>query len=66
MTPYITEWPEKSWHNQYGGVRYNLEQTIWRLFHVLVQFFFNTSEMEQDYYHQKKNVRVMTQELGFL
>ena len=46
-------------------MRYNLEQTVWRLFHVLAQFLFTTSEAEQDYSHQKVNVRIMSQELGF-
>ena len=34
-------------------------QNICRLFHVLAQFLFYTSEMELDYYHQKVNVRVI-------
>ena len=33
----------------------------WRLFHFLVQFFFTTSETEPGYYHQKVNVRVVSQ-----
>ena len=37
---------------------YNLGQNIWRLFHLLVQFFFTASETEPDYYHQKVSVRV--------
>ena len=31
-----------------------------RLFHILVQFLFNTSETELNYYHQKVNVRVLS------
>ena len=30
-----------------------LEKNIWRLFQVLAQFLFTTSEIELDYYHQK-------------
>ena len=37
-------------------IAYNLEQNICRLFHVLAQFLFATSETEPDYYHQKENV----------
>ena len=36
------------------------EQNIWRLFHVLAELLFTTSETEQDYYHQKVNVGVAT------
>ena len=39
---------------------YNLEQNIYRLFHVLAQFLFTTSETEIDYYHQKVDVRVIS------
>ena len=39
-------------------LRYNLGQNIWRLFHVLAQFLFITSETELDYYDQKVIVRV--------
>ena len=31
----------------------NLEQNIWKLFHVLAQFLFTRREIELDYYHQK-------------
>ena len=34
---------------------------ICRLFHVLAQILFITSEMELDYYHQKVNVSVISQ-----
>ena len=37
--------------------RYNLEQSIYRLFHALAQFLFTTSDTELDYYHQKKNIQ---------
>ena len=37
---------------------YNLGQNIWRVFHVLLQFLFTTSETELEYYHQKVSVRV--------
>ena len=37
---------------------YKLGQNICRLFHVLVQFPFNISEMELVYYSQKVIVRV--------
>ena len=37
---------------------YNLGQNIWRLFDVLAQFLFTTSETELDYYHQKVSSRV--------
>ena len=40
---------------------YNLGQNICRLFYFSVQFLFTTSEAEQDYYHQKFNVRVAEQ-----
>ena len=45
------------------GVNYtcNLGQNIWRLFHILAKFVFTTSETELDYYHQKVNVRVVSQ-----
>ena len=36
----------------------NLGENIQRLFHFFAQFFFITSAMELDYYHQKVNVRV--------
>ena len=36
----------------------NLGQNICRLFHVLAQFLFTTSETELDYYHQRVNVWV--------
>ena len=36
----------------------NLGQNICLLFHVLAQFLFTISETEQNYYHQKVNVRV--------
>ena len=39
----------------------NLRQKVRRLFHVLSQFLFTTSEMELDYYHQKVNVRDASQ-----
>ena len=37
---------------------YNLGQNICRLFHVLAQFLFTSSQTELDYYHWKVNVRV--------
>ena len=37
---------------------YNLGQNICRLFQFLEQFFFTTSEMDLDYYHQKVSVQV--------
>ena len=37
---------------------YNLGQNICRLFHFLAQFFFTTSEMELNYYHQKVSAGV--------
>ena len=37
---------------------YNVRQNICRLFRVLSQFFFTTSETELDYYHQRVSVRV--------
>ena len=40
---------------------YNFGQSICRLFHVLVQFFFTTSETELDYYHQKVTERIASQ-----
>ena len=39
-------------------VSYNQGQNICRLFNVLVQFPFTTSELKLDYYHQEVNVRV--------
>ena len=39
----------------------NLEQNICRLFHVLTQLLFSTSETELDYYHQKMKLRVASQ-----
>ena len=36
----------------------NLGQKICRLFHVLAQYPFTTSETELDFYHQKVNIRV--------
>ena len=33
--------------------RFNLEQNIARLFHVLAHFLFTIKEMKQDCYHQK-------------
>ena len=33
-------------------------KNTWRLFHVLTQFLFTTSETKLDYYHQKVSVRV--------
>ena len=35
-----------------------VEQNTFRLFHLLAQFPFATSETELEYYHQKVNVRV--------
>ena len=43
----LTTWPT-----------YNIEQNIWRLFHILAQFFFTSSETELDYYHQKVIVKL--------
>ena len=37
---------------------YNLAQNICRLFHVLVQFPFTTSESELDYCPKKLNLRI--------
>ena len=37
---------------------YNLGQIVCRIFQVLSEFLVTTSEMEVDYYHQKKNVRI--------
>ena len=34
------------------------EKTICRPFHILAQLPFTTSEMELDYYHQKRNIWV--------
>ena len=33
-------------------------KNTWRLFHILTQFLFTTSETKLDYYHQKVSVRV--------
>ena len=41
-----------------SGYFCNLGQKFCRLFHVLAQFLCTTSETEEDYYHQKVNVRV--------
>ena len=38
--------------------KYNFGQNICRLFHVLAQFAFTTTETELEYYCQKVNVRV--------
>ena len=40
---------------------YSTEQNFCRLFHVLAQFPFTTSETELDYYHQKVTVPVTSQ-----
>ena len=40
----------------------NFEQIICRLFQVLTQFMFTTSETEVDYYHQKVNAEVLYNE----
>ena len=40
---------------------FNLGQNICRLFNVLAKFLFTTSGMELDYYHQKVNVRIISQ-----
>ena len=37
---------------------FNLGQNICRLFHLLAQFFFTTSETELDFYHQKVSARI--------
>ena len=37
---------------------FNIGQNICRLFHLLEQFLFTTSETELDYYQQKVNVQV--------
>ena len=37
---------------------YNLGQNICRLFHVLAQFLFTSSQTELDYYHWKVNVQL--------
>ena len=37
---------------------FNLGQNICRLFHLLAQYFFTTSETELDFYHQKVSARV--------
>ena len=42
---------------------YNLGQNIFRLFQVLPQFIFTTSETELDYHHQKVRVRVNSQDV---
>ena len=42
---------------------YNLGQNIWRLFYVLAQFLFTTSETILDYHHQKVNVRIVSHEV---
>ena len=42
-------------------VRYNLEQKMCRLFHVLAQFLFIKYEAELNYCHQKVNTRVAPQ-----
>ena len=38
---------------------YNLGQTIWRRFHSLEQFLFNTGDTELNYHQQKVNVRLV-------
>ena len=42
----------------------NLGHKTCRLFHVLAQFLFTTSETELDYYHQKVSVRDVSQAAG--
>ena len=42
-------------------VRYNLEQKMCRLFHVLAQFLFIKYEAELNYCHQEVNTRVAPQ-----
>ena len=37
---------------------YVLGQELWRLFHVLAQFLFTTSQTELDYYHQKVSLKI--------
>ena len=48
------------WQNSLS-ISYNLGQKICRLFHFLSSFLFTISETEPDYYHQKVNVRVISQ-----
>ena len=57
-----TDFPEKSieWILQklLNGYIYKLGYNLCRLFHVLAQLLFTTSETELYYYHQKVNIRV--------
>ena len=42
-------------------MNYNHGKNIDRLFHILRQIPFTTSERKLDYYHQKVNIRVASQ-----
>ena len=57
----VTKWTISTWYRIYMTFTIqsrSLRQNICRLFHVLVQFLFTTSETKLDYYHQKINVQV--------
>ena len=47
---------KKSLHLKMKRLFHNLWQNLWRLFQVLAQFPFATSETKLDYFHQKVNI----------